>query len=1084
MMSRWSMGAVLLAVVAAAPLHAQEYFGKNQVQYKAFQWHILATEHFDVYYYPSEREAAMDAARMAERAYARLSRVFNHEFHERKPIMLFASAADFAQNNVTGDLGEGVGGVTEPFRRRLLLPFTGDYASFEQVLTHEMVHEFQFDIFAGGRGGIGTLAQVNPPLWFSEGMAEYLSIGPHDPNTATIIRDAALNGRLPTVEQMTERPDLFFPYRFGESFWAYVAKRWGDEVVGNIMNAVPGLGVDRAFERETGMSLDDLGEEWKDAMQVRHLPQIANLERPRKFARSLLTERHSGGEIFIAPALSSDGKYIAFLSNGSFLRGQVFIDLWLGDARTGKRIKRLIKSTFDPNYEELRLLYSQSSFSPNGAHLAFTAQRKGKDVLYILDVQKQKNVRRIDLPLEGVTSPSWSPDGTQLVFSGSNGGITDLYIVNADGTGFRQLTNDKYGDMQPQWSPDGKTIAFASDRGAQTDFDLLRFSDWRIALYHVDDGRIEVLPGQEGFNINPVWAPDGRSIAYVSTRTGIQNLFLYDFDTHEHYQLTNVVGGVTSVTKYSPVITWARGADRLAFTYYEDNKYTVWTIDHPRLLKREPVRAPSTTLVASAAGTGDTVAVRAGSAPDGTPTMSDSSVHADASTSDSAMQHASSFYRSPSGFRPSASSPTTKEQQAARGTLSVAALLDSAAMALPDTSTFQDKRYHVRYSPDYIARPTVGYERDNFGRGVFGGTAIVLSDMTGNNHLAFAGAINGRISEAQVFASYTSLGHRLQYSVGMYQQPYYFAQGTQFGQDQSGNIVERAVISRYIERQAFATGIYPFNRFTRAELGVSLTNLDRADLILEALYDPTGYPLAQDVREVDGRTKTYVEPYLAYVSDNVLWGLTAPIMGRRYRFQVQPSVGNFQWVSGLADYRRYDPILFDFLTFATRVTASVPVGRDADSLVKSIGYSALLRGYDDNTFFSSEDGCAFTTLQSFYRCSPVLGSRIAVASAELRFPLLRGAGLGGIIPLPPIEGAFFYDAGVAWFGDQSVTFGRRARTRNPNADLSYTRSLLTSYGFGLRINLFNYAILRWDYAIPLDAPNRHGVWRFSLYPPF
>jgi WD40 repeat protein len=1018
---------------------------------------------------------------MAERAYGRLSRVFDHEFRDRKPIMLFASAADFAQNNVTGDLGEGVGGVTEPFRRRLLLPFTGDYASFEQVLTHEMVHEFQFDIFAGGHGsGIGSLAQVNPPLWFSEGMAEYLSIGPDDPNTATVIRDAALNGHLPSMKQMTEEPDEYFPYRYGESFWAYVAKRWGDETVGNIMNAVPGLGVDEAFERELGLSLDDLGDEWKDAMQVKHLPQIAHLERPRTFAQPLLTERHTGGQVFIGPALSNDGKYIAFLSNGSFLRGQVFIDLWLGDARTGKRIKRLVKSTFDPNFEELRLLYSQSCFSPDGTRLAFTAQREGKDVLYILDVQHQKEVKRIDLPLEGVTSPSWSPDGQRLVFSGSNGGITDLYIVDVDGTNLQRLTDDRYGDLQPQWSPDGKTIAFASDRGTRTNFDLLRFSDWRITLYHLDNGRIEVLPGQGGTNINPMWAPDGQSIAYVSTRTGIQNLFLYDLASQQHYQLTNVMGGVTAFTKYSPVITWARGADRLAFTYYEDGKYTVWTIDHPRSLKRAPFqtapRLVATTPTDSAAQPGSGAATVGGH----------SSLFAtvDAGAADSTRRDPSSFYRAPSGLRPSAAAPTPSEQRAARGTLSVAALLDSAAMALPDTSTFTDKPYHVHYSPDYVARPTVGYARDNFGRGVFGGTAIVLSDMVGNNHLAFAGAINGRISEAQVFASYTSLGHRLQYSTGFFQQPLYFSQGTQFTHDEDGNIQERAVISRYLERQVFATGIYPLNRFTRAELGVQFTNLDRADLILSAQYDPTGYPIDQDTKEVDGRTKNYFEPYVAYVSDNVLWGLTAPIMGRRYRFQVQPSVGDFHWISYLADYRRYDPILFNFLTVATRVTASVPMGRDADSLVKSIGYSGLLRGYDDNTFVTSEGSCPFTTDQSFYRCSPVLGSRVAVASAELRFPLMRGGGIGGVIPLPPIEGAFFYDAGLSWFSGQDVHFDRRSWTRDAGADFSNARSLLTSYGFGVRINLFNYVILRWDYAIPLDAPCRKGVCRFSLYPPF
>src|SRR5688572_12362906 len=167
-----------IALTAVVQADGQQYFGMNQVQYKHFNWRVLETEHFTVHYYPEERKAVVDAARMAERSYARLSRILGHQFREKKPIILFASRAHFGQNNVTGDLGEGTGGVTEGLRHRLIMPFTGDYQSFEHVLAHELVHEFQYDIFARGKagGGLDQLQAVNPPLWLMEGMAEYLSI--------------------------------------------------------------------------------------------------------------------------------------------------------------------------------------------------------------------------------------------------------------------------------------------------------------------------------------------------------------------------------------------------------------------------------------------------------------------------------------------------------------------------------------------------------------------------------------------------------------------------------------------------------------------------------------------------------------------------------------------------------------------------------------------------------------------------------------------------------------------------------------------------------------------------------------------
>ena len=150
------------------------------------------------------------------------------------------------------------------------------------------------------------------------------------------------------------------------------------------------------------------------------------------------------------------------------------------------------------------------------------------------------------------------------MFTGYDEGLSDLFVVNADGSNLHRLTHDKYADLQPSWSPDGKTIAFATDRGPATNFDDLKFGNMRIALYHLDKGTIELLDHMDdGRNINPVWAPDGRSLAFVSDRSGISNLFLYDFTDKNIYQLTNVYTGVSGITPLSPCLSWAHEADRL-----------------------------------------------------------------------------------------------------------------------------------------------------------------------------------------------------------------------------------------------------------------------------------------------------------------------------------------------------------------------------------------------------------------------------------------------------------------------------------------------------------------------------------------
>jgi Tol biopolymer transport system component len=1058
-------------LLGASRLEAQQYFGQNQVQYKHFKWRVLETEHFLVHYYPEEKAAVTAAARMAERSYARLSQVLGHQFREKKPIILFSSRADFGQNNVTGDLGEGTGGVTEAARHRLILPFTGDLGSFEHVLAHEMVHEFQYDVFARGKAGANqqTLERINPPLWFMEGMAEYLSIGPTHPLTAGWLRDAAVSGNIPTIAQMTDRPDKYFPYRFGESFWQYVGERWGDAAIGEILRNTPAVGVERAFLRELGMSLTDVGAAWREAAQSQYLSSASQFQRPQLFAQPLLTHRKSGGEIFLAPTLSNDGKLIAFLSNGNQKRGELFIDLWLGDAKSGERIKRLVKSTLNPDFEELRLLYSQSAFSNDGKTLAFTAQRAGRDVLYLLDIPSRNVRKRLDLPLDAVTGPSYSPDDSKIVFSGTQGGVTDLYVVDSDGKNLKKLTNDLYGDLQPTWSPDGKKIAFATDRAPPTDITRLRFAKWQIGIIDVATGQIDILPNQAGHNLNPMWAPDGASLAYISDRTGVANVFLYDINDKLQYQLTNVIGGVSAITEYSPAISWARGADKMAFTYYENGDYTVWQMDNPRSLKRAAFTgkgAASTALVMNVPML---------------PTANVAMTPVDSLTRVTDGANQQSVYRAPGGSRASSKLSDTEAKTSETEATSVAVLNANPDFALPDTTRFRDYAYSVGFKPDYIAQPEIGYATGNqYGLSGFnGGTTIVLSDLLGNHQIALSASVYGQLRDASVFAAYGNLSHRWQYTTGAYQQPIFLPQGGGRVDPLPDRDRYTLLYTRYVLRNAFLTTQYPFNRFTRFEAGAQMNSIGRSVISLtqDCYFNGCTAPEINDVSSAPAYN--FFSPSVAYVSDNTLFGYTAPVIGRRYRFQITPSVGNLRWVEYLADYRRYDPIIFNTITIATRFLGSASIGRNEGAFPKYIGRPEYVRGYDKANF-SGYECTSFIGGGASCNTEQLVGSRVMVANAEIRFPLIRRFDLGTLpVGLPPIEGLLFYDAGIAWSQGQKVSLGKPE-----NYDFNLQRYPLRSYGAGIRVNLFNLAILKWDYAIPLDKPGRKPNWTFSLGPSF
>ena len=344
----------------------------------------------------------------------------------------------------------------------------------------------------------------------------------------------------------------------------------------------------------------------------------------------------------------------------------------------------------------------------------------------------------------------------------------------------------------------------------------------------------------------------------------------------------------------------------------------------------------------------------------------------------------------------------------------------------------------------------------------------------GNKRLVLAGGLNGRVSEAQLYAEYTNLGGRLQYQTGLAQQPYFFyAGGYQTGG--GGQFVETQILARYIVRNVFASGIYPLNRFARFEYGASFNNIDRAAMFISRGVDynqgfATGYYLDSIVNEP---SLNYASPFVAYVKDNSLFGATGGIYGQRYRFGIERIMGNVAWTSYTVDYRRYDAILFNFLTFASRLSANVKVGPDESEFPQYIGRPDFIRGYDREYLSGA---CSGGTQNSACGTTQLVGSRVAFANLELRFPLVRRFDLGLLpISLPPVDGLFFYDFGMAWSAGQSISL-----TRPDNYDFERQRYALRSYGVGIRVNLFNIALLRWDYSVPRDGSLNRGYWSWTL----
>ncbi len=1048
------LAVAVVAAVAAAPVEAQ-YFGRNKVQYEAFDFRILRTTHFDVYYYPEEELAARDAAVMVERWYSRLSRVLDHEFEQRQPLILYASHPHFQQTaTYGGDIGEGTGGFTEVFKQRIVMPLSNSYQETDHVLGHELVHAFQYDISGFGRagGGLEAAAQrYQVPLFFSEGMAEYLSVGPIDPHTAMWMRDAALTGRIPTLEQLTYDPS-FFPYRWGQAFWAYVGGRWGDVTVGQILKQVgQGVPYTDAFQRILNAPLEQVVEDWSEAIRQTYLPLVAQRREAREAALPLITQRGEGGRINLAPSLSPDGRRLAFLSELDFMD----VELYVADAETGTVQRRLIRGTaFDPHFGSLRYINSAGTWSPDGRQFAFSALRQGRDVLVLLDVERARIVREHAIPgVSEITNPTWSPDGRTLVVSGLRGGVSDLYAVNAETGRSEQLTDDRFADLQPAFSPDGRTIAFVTDRGV-TDFATFTFGDVRLALMDVGSREIRTLaPLGDGKNINPQWSADGRAVFFVSDRTGISNIYRVELASGAVTQVTDLFTGVSGITAMSPTISTASGADRLVFTAYEREGFNIYSLSGAEALAG---REPEPVQLATAGIPGVPL--------------------------------------------PALLPPVPRPAETAYNRVLLA--LNDFQSGLPEAEAMAAWRvvpYRARLSLDYLGQPSLGATANtgpsNRG-GLYGGVSGIFSDMLGYHNVYATVQAQGQVDEIGYSVLYLNRRNRWNWGVASQRIPYlYSGYGQTLTEDRS-ELLAQNVTFRFFDTSLTGIAQYPFSQVQRVEVSGGARRIATDRIIREQVYTPVFDaqnrlvdavgPFDYRERRESGESFNMAEGSAALVYDASLSGYTAPFAGRRYRFEVAPTLGSLQFTTATADFRQY--FFVRPVTLALRGMHYGRYGRDEHRMgALYLGWPFLIRGYDRGSLGESCDRSlpiGGTECDLFF--DELVGSRVAVANAELRLPLLRPIVVRGTLGLPPVDAFAFLDAGMAWgrvqnsggrLVDSSPTFRRGPQ---PGAG---DRGYVTSGGVGARVNLFGYFVLEAAFVNAFER-NNGWHWQFALQPGF
>ncbi len=1051
---------VVFILIFASQLFSQ--FGQNKIQYRNHEWFYVETKHFNVFFDQDGFTIADFIVKAAEDALAQIEKDLNYEIRNRITIILYDSHNEFQQTNTTTSfLSTGVGGFTEPFKNRVVIPFEGDWKKYRHVIHHELVHAVMQDMIYGGslQNAISHNINLNLPIWVHEGMAEFLS-STWETNSDMFIRDAIINEYLPNVNQLGG----YYAYRGGEALFYFIARNYGREKVGEILRKTQDVGnLQRGLKLSIGLNLEELNNRWKKWLKKIYWPEIAYRNDPDDFAKRLTNAKKVKGYYNTSPAISPLGDKIVFISDRD-----IYYDIYIMDAN-GRNVERIINTGNTIDFEELNILFPLLTWAPDNQRIALAEKSEGSDKIAIYNTETDET-SFLPFSMRQIGSLSWSPDGTKIAFSASTAKQSDIYYYDFETNTVTNLTNDIFTDRLPRWSPDSKTILFSSDRKEYVDvkqipenFRIADFDYSQLDLYKLDleTKKIERLTDWKySDEIIPVFSEDGKEIIFISDKNGINNLYrkriVLTANDSGKTLLDLPAKPITNSLNEINQISISADAKKLVFSTHFKEAYDIFEILNP--FEMEPVAdslKPTkfmAELTKKAATIGDTIIMPLSRIL----TEDNIGETADTSAGDSLQAEISDSVKASdddifSGTYIAEENPQVNDYSHYIFGRDTVITIDSSKKYaekvfmenLDENGNYAVKRYKVHFTPDLVnASMTFSSYY-----GLLGYTMMTYSDMLGDHQLSAALGLQMDLRNSDYGLAYYYLPKRTDWMFELFHTArfVYVANPATYHID----------LHRYQNLSFTIDAEYPLNRFFRIGTSFAFMHLTAENL------DDLSVPITHEY---------YTVPGISIVRDNTMWGYYSPIQGVRYRISLFGNLGiadsKQSFYMLVWDYRRYFRFFFDN-SFVIRFSGGYSGGANPQRFSLGGTEGWLNRTWATPTIpLNRPSDFVFLTpgmpLRG-YRYAERLGDKYALLNLEWRFPFIRALLTGGVpMMFQNILGVAFLDVGSAWFNNSDL----RLTQVLPNGERVF-KDVLTGAGFGLRT--YFLFMWRWDVA-----------WRYDL----